>query len=359
MIKYNDIELLRELCLAFGPTGCEEGVAELIKLQLDGEYDSLKTDKMGNLIVLVKGSGEGYNADEPKKIMISAHMDEVGFMITEIGEDGYIRFGNVGSIDPRVMCGRNVQLGDENNRIKGVIASKAIHLQSPEERKTATPIKKMYVDIGAENREEAQKYLKVGDFGTFDSDFVLFGTNDSMMKSKAIDDRLGCAVMIEVIRRIREKQIKLPFDIYFCFTVREEIGLSGAETAAKSIMPDFSIVLESTTAADLADVPDNSKVAKLGDGGAVSLADRATIYNREFVDFAMRVAEKNDIKAQIKKAVAGGNDAGHIHKSGRGVKTLAISAPTRYIHSPSCVASVDDYRSIRELVWAMLSDWSL
>ena len=359
MIKYNDIELLRHLCLAFGPTGCEDGVAELIKLQLDGEYDMLKTDKMGNLIVKVCGGGEGYAPDEPKKIMISAHMDEVGFMITEIGEDGYIKFSNLGGIDPRVMCGRNVQLGDENNRIKGVIASKAIHLQSPDERKTATPVKKMYIDIGAENREEAEKYLKLGDFGTFDSDFVLFGSGDSMMKCKAIDDRLGCAVMIETLRRLKEEDVKLPFDLYFCFTVREEIGLSGAETAANAIMPDFSIVLESTTAADLADVAENSKVAKLGEGGTISLADRATIYDREFVDFAMAVAKNRGIKAQIKKAVAGGNDAGHIHKSGRGVRALAISAPTRYIHSPSCVASVDDYRSIRELVWAILSDWSL
>lgn len=358
MIKYEGIELLRKLCLAFGPTGCEDNVAELIGLQLTGLYSEVKTDRMGNLIAVIRGNGEGYNKKKPVKIMISAHMDEVGFMINEIGDDGYLKFACLGGIDPRVLCGRNVVLGDENNRIRGVIASKAIHLQSPEDRKNATPIEKMYIDIGANDREEALKYIKPGDFGTFDSDFVLFSSDDKLVKCKAIDDRLGCAVIINVIRRLSKAEISLPFDLYFCFTVREEIGYSGAGTAANSISPDYAIILESTAVADIAGVPMSSQAARLGDGGAISLADRATIYDREFVDFALETAKKNNIKVQIKKYVSGGNDAGHIHKSGTGVHTLAISAPTRYLHSPSCVAAVADYFAIEDLVFAILTEFT-
>ncbi len=359
MTRYEGIELLRELCLAFGPSGCEDNVADLIKIQIDGFCDGYRIDRMGNLIAFVRGGKDGYDSLKPRKIMISAHMDEVGFMVNEIGEDGYIKFACLGGIDSRVLCGRNVILGNENNRTKGVIASKAIHLQSPEDRKSATPTDKMYIDIGACDRDEALKYVKPGDYGTFDSDFVLFGSNDRFAKCKAIDDRLGCAVMINVMRRLRERGKTLPFDLYFCFTVREELGYSGAGTAANAIGPDFAIILESTAVADIADVPENAQAARLGDGGAISLADRATIYDREFVDFAMRTAAEKKIKAQIKKYVSGGNDAGTIHRSGTGVRTLALSAPTRYLHSASCVAAVSDYYSIEELVYEMLAGFSL
>ncbi len=359
MTKYEGIDLLRKLCLAFGPTGCEDNVAELIKLQLDGSCTDIRTDRMGNIIAAVRGGGEGYNTDKPVKIMISAHMDEVGFMANEIGEDGYIKFACLGGIDPRVLCGRGVTLGDENNKVKGVIASKAIHLQSPEDRKSATQADKMYIDIGAYDREEALKYVSPGDFGTFDSDFVLFGSGERLVKCKAIDDRLGCTVMIEVMRLLAKEGKPLPFDLYFCFTVREEVGYSGAGTAANMISPDFSIVLEATAVADLADVPESSQAAKLGEGGAISLADRATIYDREFVNFALDTAKRKGIKAQIKKYVSGGNDAGVIHRSGTGVRTLAISAPTRYLHSASCVAAVSDFYAIEELVYAMLTNFGL
>lgn len=355
------IELLRELCLAFGPTGCEDNVAEMIRLRVSqfNIADQITYDRMGNLIVYVRGGGEGYDSENPRKIMISAHMDEVGFMVNEITDDGYIKFAPLGGIAPRVLCGRGVTLGDENNRIRGVIASKAIHLQSSEDRKNATPVDKMYIDIGAKDKEEAKKYVRIGDYGTFDSDFVLFGSGDKMVKCKAIDDRLGCAVMVNILERFAESGKRLPHDIYFCFTVREEIGYSGAGTAANLIAPDFAIVLESTAIADLPDVPEAARAAVLGEGGVISLADRATIYDRAFVDFALATASQRGIPAQIKKYVSGGNDAGHIHKSGKGVRSLALSAPTRYLHSASCVASLNDYFSIEELLMAMLEDWSL
>ena len=355
MTKYSGIELLRKLCEINGPTGCEDRVADFVRRQTEGLCEYLP-DRIGNLICLVKGGGKGYNAEKPVKVMVSAHMDEVGFMIRGIDGDGYIKFLVDGGIDPKVLSGRSVVLFSDEHTVKGVIASKAIHSLSPAERAEAPDADKLYIDIGAKNEEEVKEYLNVGDYGTFDSDFVLFGENEKMMKGKAIDDRLGCSVMIEIMRELAESGKQLPVDVYFAFTTREEIGNSGALCAAETIAPDYSIVLESTAVADIAGVPTNSKVAAVGEGGAISLMDRSTIYDRGFVDLALGLAERKGIKAQIKKYVSGGNDAGHIHKSLGGIKTLAISAPTRYLHSACCVAAVEDYFSIKALVSALLTE---
>ena len=227
MNRYNGIELLQKLCEIYAPTGCEERVSEFVREQTEGLCEYLP-DRMGNLICLVKGGGEGYDEKSPVKVMISAHMDEVGFMIKSIDGDGYIRFIVDGGIDSKVLSGRSVVFFNDEHTVKGVIASKAIHSLSPAERREALDADKLYVDIGAKNDEETKSLLSVGDYGTFDSDFVLFGENDRLMKSKAIDDRLGCAVMIEIMRELKESGKKLPFDTYFAFTVREEIGNSGA-----------------------------------------------------------------------------------------------------------------------------------
>ncbi len=350
MKKLCDIELLRALCLEFGPTGSEESVAELIKNQLPDEL--FFCDKMGNITLTVKGEGKG-------SVMVSAHMDEVGMIINEITEDGYARFSCLGGIDPRVLCGRNVTVCGKEGLIPGVIISKAIHLQSAEERKTATTADKMYIDIGARSRECAEKYISVGDSATFDSEFIRFGSGDNMLKGKAIDDRLGCSAMIEIVRRLREENRVLPYDVHFCFTVREEVGYSGAQTTAHRLAPDVAIVLESTAIADIADVKESSKVARVCGGGAISLADRSTIYDRVLVDLAMAISKEKNIPAQIKQLVSGGNDSGHIHKTGKGVRPLAISAPTRYLHTAACVSSVTDYYAIRDLVYELLCSGKL
>lgn len=358
MSNYSGIELVKKLCEIYGPTGFEYKVAEFIKEQTEGLCEYIP-DRMGNLVCLIKGGGDGYNADAPTKIMISAHMDEVGFIIKSVEEDGSVKFILDGGIDSKVLAGRSVVLFNEENIIKGVIDSKAIHSLSPEERKEALTPDKLYINVGATKAEQVTALVDVGDYGTFDSDFVLFGENDKMMKSKAIDDRLGCAAMIEVMRKLREDNVKLPYDLYFAFTVREEIGNSGAQTVAQTVRPDFAIVLETTAIADIAGVPKSSRVGDVGEGGVISLMDRSTIYNRDFVDLALDVAKKNNIKAQVKRYVSGGNDAGHIHKSGSGVKSLAISAPTRYLHSACCVAACDDYFAIKDLVFAILASRKL
>ena len=342
---------LKDLCLAFGPSGCEDNVRDLIHGKINGKTDNIKVDNMGNLIA-------SFNAgdDSAGSLMIAAHMDEVGFMIIDIDDDGYLKFGLIGGIDPRVLCGRRVVVGDETTLIHGVISSKPIHLLNDSERSEATPVKSMYIDIGAKDKEEAEKYVSIGSFGTFDSEYLRFGKDDCMLKSKAIDDRIGCALMCDIIEMLSEEKIKLNYDIHFAFTVREEIGFSGAATAAYTVDPDKAIILEATAIADIADVDDNKKVANIGQGGVISLVDNSTIYDREFINFAIDTAEKNNIKYQIKRYVSGGNDAGAIQRTKAGVKVLALSAPCRYLHTASNVIDMNDYDSMKDLLYQIIKN---
>lgn len=348
----SDIAEIRDLCALFGPSGFEREVTEYVKEKIKDISDSLVIDKMGNLIALIR-LGD-VKADERRRVMLSAHTDEVGVMITEICEDGLLRFDTVGGINVSVLEGRKMTLGDERGKVAGLVMSKAIHHVKRSDRNKANKIEKLYIDIGAKNRDEAAAVVSVGSFGTFDSEFYLFGENDEYMKGKAIDDRLGCAALMTVMEKIYRDRPTVDLDLYFCFTTREEIGLSGAKVAANKIAPDLAIVIETTAVGDIADTKPSKRVADLGKGGAISIADRSTIYDKDFVDFALSTARENDIPAQVKRYISGGNDAGSIHKTGVGVRTLALSAPTRYLHSPSCVANVNDYRSICRLIEAMI-----
>lgn len=357
-MKYAGIKLLQALCEAFGPSGCEDNVRALIQEQIDGDCDGYTVDRAGNLIARIKGRGLDYNGADPRRILLSAHMDEVGLMIREITEEGYLKFGNVGGIDPRVLCGRHVLVGDDRRRISGVIASKAIHLQTPEERAKATPIHKMYIDIGAKDREDAARLVSVGDYAVFDSDFVTFGKDGRAIKAKALDDRAGCATLIEVMRDLHRNPCDLPFDVYFAFTCCEEVGISGANVAAFNVRPDTAIVLEATGVNDLPGAGRN-RVSVQGEGGTLSICDRGTVYDMGFVNFARQTAEEKGIKCQLKQAFTGGTDAAHIQRALTGVRVLGLSLPTRYIHSASCVALYEDHESVIALVLAMLRGWKL
>ncbi|MBQ9151208.1 MAG: M20/M25/M40 family metallo-hydrolase, partial [Clostridia bacterium] len=348
----------RELSLAFGPSGCEDAVRDIIIEQIQGDCDAYTVDKAGNLIAVIRGRGLDYNRENPRRLMLSAHMDEVGFMIQEITEEGYLRFGTVGGIDPRVLCGRHVVVGEGKRRVHGVIASKAIHLQTAEERTKATPVRKMYIDIGARDREDAKKYVSVGDYATFDSDFVTFGKDGCMMKGKALDDRAGCAMLIEIMRDLHRDPCNMPFDVCFAFTCCEEVGISGANVAAFGIKPDTAIILEATAVNDLPGAGRNA-VSKQGEGGTLTLADRGTIYDMGFINFARQTAEQKGLKCQIKQTVTGGTDAAHIQRALTGVRVLGLSLPTRYIHSASNVARYEDFEETRKLVSAMIREWKL
>ena len=354
-----DIGLIQELSLAFGPTGCEDEVADLIEKRIASVADSYYRDRMGNVITVMRFDGESDGtAKARKKLMISAHMDEVGFMITEVCEDGYLKFGTVGGIDPSVMAGRRIILESDGGHMCGLIASKAIHHKSKDDRKKVTPADKLHIDIGASSREEALRYADIGTYATFDSEFVLFGTDGRRVKCKALDDRMGCAAMIEVMKSLAADRPKVALDVYFCFTVREEIGLSGASVAANTIAPDMAIVLETTAVGDIADTEPSCRVAEQGKGGALSLMDRSTVYDRRFAQYMLDTAAKCEIPVQIKKYVSGGNDAGNIHKTGTGVRVAALSVPTRYLHSAACAASLDDYDAVRDLTEAAVRNFN-
>ncbi len=343
-VDKSEIELLKRLCLAFAPTSCEDEAAEIIKEQLVGRCDEIIENFPGNVIAHVKGKSD-------KRLMISAHMDEVGFMISKISDDGFLYFGNLGGIDPKVMAGKRVTVKTERGKLNGVISSKSIHLKTSEERKKAVPCEKMYIDIGAKDKEDAEKYVDIGDYAVFDSDFVCFG--DGFIKSKALDDRAGCYAMCRVSDHIKKNGIVPYYDLYFAFTCREECGRSGALTAARLVDPDYSLVLECTAVADVYGTAQHRQAARLGDGAVISLMDNGTVYLREAVDFAMNTGRQNGIKCQMKKIVAGGTDAHHIHTSCGGVKCINMSVPSRYIHSPSCVIKEQDLDAVTEMAKAI------
>ena len=350
----SSVELLKRLCDAFGPTGAEEAVAALIKKEIEDVCPTARLDKMGNLIAVMRFGD--VSAPDRKRVMISAHMDEVGFMITDVRSSGYLSFGTVGGINTAVMAGRKVTVRTRDGEyISGVIASKAIHHKEKDERLKALSAEKLYIDIGAKDGEEAEKYVRVGDFATFDSEFYTFG--EGMVKGRAIDDRMGCAAMIETMRSLKNNPPEGNIDACFCFTVREEIGRSGAKAAAYALRPHLSLVLETTAVGDIADTEPARRVADVGGGVVISLMDRSTIYDKDVVNAAFEIAGQNDIKVQVKRYVSGGNDAGTIHRVAEGVKVLAMSVPTRYLHSAACVASLADYESQKKLTEQIIRDF--
>ncbi len=342
---------IRELSLLFGPTGDESRVADYLEAAATPFCHSICRDRMGN--VLARQSFGNLDAPDRTSVMLSAHMDEVGVMITEIREDGLCRFDTVGGIHSSVLEGRKLLLEAKDGSLcSGLVASLAIHHKKKDEKSKPTPQKELYIDIGAKDRTEAEQFVEVGSLGTFDSLFYTFGKDDALIKSKALDDRMGCAALLEVMEELFREPPHGDLDLYFCFTVREEIGLSGAKVVAQRIAPHYAIVLESTAVADLPDTPESRRVAELFGGAALSLMDRSTVYDADFCSFVRSVAAEEGLPLQIKRYVSGGNDAGSIHKSGQGVKTVALSVPTRYLHSPSCVAALSDYFAVRDVTAA-------
>lgn len=330
---------LRELTELSGVSGNEYEVRNYIKNKLKEMQCEFYVDKLGNVIAHNKGK-------KNKTIMVAAHMDEVGLIVSHIDSDGYIKFQAVGGIDQRVLNSKVVLVGE--NKIPGVIGSKAIHLMKPEDRKNSIPIDKLYIDIGTDSKYETEKLVNIGDYITFKSDYVEFG--EDLIKAKALDDRAGCSALLELLR------MKLDADFYAVFTVMEEVGCRGAQTAAYIIEPDYSIILEGTVCADMPEVEDHSKVTLIGKGAALSLMDSSTLYDIDEVRKVEKIALENNVPYQLRKSSAGGNDAGPIHKVKNGSKVVAISIPCRYIHSSVNVASTNDYNSVVNLAKLVILD---
>ncbi len=329
------VEMLKEICNLDGVSGDEGLVREFIRSNITA--DKIIVDNLGNLIVYKKGKKAPKN-----KVMLAAHMDEVGFMITDITEDGFLRFGAVGGIDPRVVLGRGVRF---KNGVLGVVGTKATHQQTAEERKKAPSFNDMFIDIGANDKQSAEAFVGRGDTACFDSDCFDFG--DGFVKSKAIDDRAGCLIMMDMINS------ELEYDMWFAFTVQEEVGTRGAKAVTFTVEPDIALVLETTTACDIAGVGGDKRVCVLGEGCVVSYMDRSTIYDRELYNLAFDAAAELNIPVQTKTVVAGGNDSGAIHVGCGGVRTCALSVPCRYLHSPSCVIKQSDYEATKMLAVAV------
>lgn len=324
--------LLKKLCDAFGVSGCEGEIRDIIIPEIKDYCDDLKIDTMGNIIAFKKGKSS------KKRVMLSAHMDEVGFIVSGITDKGYLEFKKVGGIDTRVIISKKVIVG--KNRIPGVIGMKAIHLQSKGEREEVPKVKSLFIDIGAKDKEDALKYVEMGDYVSFSTHYSDFGENK--IKAKAIDDRVGCYILINLIKEA------VKYDTYFCFTVQEEVGLRGAKIAAYGIKPDAALVLEATTCADVHGVGEESEVTNLGCGVAISIMDRSTIVNKEYINFLKNISD--GINIQYKKTTAGGNDAGAIHQTATGVLTASLSVPCRYLHSPVGVADKNDIAAAEKLV---------
>lgn len=336
------LETLKTLCELDGTSGREEEIRQYIISRIDGKCD-WKIDPMGNVLAFKKGKNQPKN-----KVMLSAHMDEVGFIITYITDDGYLKFAPVGGIDSKVIIGRSVTVGEHKKF--GVIGIKHVHMTTAEEQGKVPAVNEMCIDIGASSKEEAEKYVEIGDAAYFISSFEEFGNNK--VKAKAIDDRFGCAVMLDMIEN------GIEYDADFAFLVQEEVGLRGAAPAAYTVAPDYAIVLEATTAADVAGVSGADCVCKLGSGAVVSFMDRSTVYNRDLFKGALKLAKEKGIPCQAKTAVAGGNDAGAIHKSIGGIYTITVSLPCRYIHSATSVADKNDMDACRKLAEALLEEYA-
>lgn len=333
------IDTLEQLCLLDGISGDEGAVREFIISQIK-DFAEVKIDALGNVIAFCKGK-----KTPKKRVLVSAHMDEVGMIVTYINSDGTLKFDCVGGVDPKVVFGKRVTVG--KSKTLGVIAGTAIHNTPKSERGKTVPFDRLVIDIGCESAEQAEKLVRQGDSVNFVSEFVRFG--DGFVKCKAIDDRAGCAIMIQLIKD------GLEYDTYFTFVVQEEIGLRGATVASYTVDPDYAFVLESTTASDIPEVSDDKKVCQLGKGAVVSYMDRHTIYDKELYQLAFESAKESGIPVQTKSVIAGGNDAGAIHLSRGGVRTAAISLPCRYLHSPSCVIKQSDMQSAYDLVRILLN----
>lgn len=330
-------QLLKELCSLSAVSGRESEVRDYILEKIDGFCDAT-VDPMGNIIAFKKGKKRS-----SKKVMLDAHMDEVGLIIKGITDGGFLKFETVGGIDTAVLLSRPVKIGE----INGVIASKPVHLIGKDEAKKLPKKDELYIDIGAESKLRAESVVSLGDTAVFVSEFEDLG---DLVKAKAIDDRAGCAVLIELLKKDSE------FDFWAVFSTAEEIGCRGAAAAAYTVAPDAAIVIEATTAADIEGVPDSEKVCRLGEGAVLSFMDRGTVYDENLYRLAFQTAKENAVKVQPKAAVAGGNNASKIHLTRGGIPTAALSVPCRYIHSPSSVADINDIYSVLSLAENMIGE---
>lgn len=318
-------DLLKRLVETYGPSGNEEQIREVISREIQGKVDQITVDALGNLIAFKKGKGG-------KKVMFSAHMDEIGLVITHIDENGFLRFSNIGGHSPYVLLGQRVVFA---NGVVGVIGSEKLDDIKDLE------LAKMFIDIGAASKAEAEAKVKIGDAAGMQREFVDLGRR---VVSKAMDDRVGCAVLVETINRLTEIPAN---DIYFVFSVQEEVGLRGAKTAAFGVDPDLGVAVDVTAVGDTpkADTMDVS----LGKGAAIKIKDSSVMTHPKVKALMTEIAQANNIPYQYEVLERGGTDAGAIHLTREGVPSGCISIPCRYIHSQNEMVDMGDVEACVDL----------
>ncbi len=326
--------MLKELSELCGVSGGERTVREFIKKQIQHDVTELSEDPYGNLIVR-KGR------QRAPKILLAAHMDEVGVIITGIGKSGLLRFKTIGII-PQVLMAKRVVIGKKE--IPGVIGHKPIHLTKEDEMDKIPDVKNLFIDIGASSREDAQKLVEVGALGTFDTKFSEVGDT---IYGKAFDNRIGCYILIQLI-----KNTDLP--IYGAFTVQEEAGLRGAKIVGYRVSPHIAIAIDTTASGEWPTEKDTPLYPEIGKGAVISVADRSLICDKKLVSLLEKTAHVNNIPYQFKRPMIGGTDAGAIHTSKAGVRAAVVQTPARYIHSPLSIASKKDIGAGTELLTASI-----
>lgn len=322
-------DLVKKLTAVSSPSGFEDEIRETIRGEVAQYCDEIKTDSLGNLICIRHGKGP--------KIQFAAHMDEIGMIATDIDEKGFIRFSNVGGLSPHRLFGQRVRF---TNGVVGTIG-----MEKLDDIKKLS-LDKLFIDIGAQSRADAAKRVSVGDCATF-----LHGFDDlgKRVVAKAMDNRIGCAVLIEALRRTKDCQN----DVYCVFTVQEEVGLRGATTSAFGINPDIGIAVDVTGTGD---TPEPHRMAvSLGKGTAVKVKDQSVIAHPKVKQFLVDLAEKNGVQYQLEVLTGGGTDAGAIHLTRAGVPSGVISVPCRYIHCPSEMVDMDDVEASVRLVSLVMS----
>ncbi|MBK8138515.1 MAG: M42 family metallopeptidase [Chloroflexi bacterium] len=345
------MEYLRELSEAIGVSGREENVRKIILRAIEGYVEDIRVDAVGNITAVKPGDGK--DAKKRPRVMLDAHMDEVGFMVTGWGDDGLIRFTPVGSIDDRIVPGLRVRIGDDG--VPGVVIWTPIHKNKDQ---AVVKIANLRIDIGAGTKDEVAGKIKRGDRIAFSAEYLEIGS--SIIRGKSLDDRAGCSVLIDVLRGG-----PYPCDVLAAFTVQEEIGLRGAMVAARILKPDVAIALECTTANDIPDPladPDSddprdyNPTTRLGSGPAITFMDKSMVADPRMLRYLQQLAEVYGIPYTFKTWLGGGTDAGAIHRSNLGVPTSVISIPGRYIHSPLAYIHRDDYANAVRLTQAALEN---
>jgi endoglucanase len=335
-------QLLKKILNASGISGYEKEITDIMKTELKKVCDGVEIDNFGNVIGR-KGKGK-------KKIMLAAHMDEIGLMVKFITKDGYLNFIKVGGIDDRILLGQRVIVKTKKGDVRGLIGSKPPHLQKDEERRHPVKYEDMFIDIGAKNKEEAEKMVSVTDPIIFDTDAGIL--NGSLCYGKAIDNRVGCYALIKIMEKL-----KVNAEVYAVATVQEEVGLKGARTSSFKIDPDFAIAIDTTVAGDTPGIKETESSLKLGNGVAITVieaAGRGVIVSEKVRDLFIGTAKKEKIKYQLDVIEGGMTDGAIIYMNREGIPTGVLSIPTRYVHAPTGVFHLDDVTAVVNLARAVI-----